>query len=131
MSSVAAAVAGKAAEAAIQGGRAACAALVKIVRERCHHDRQASEALEAACSAPGETAVAELARALERLAVTDPDFAGQLRDLWPRVVTELSADEGGVVNSVTGSVGGHLLQARDLHAEGGIHLGEIRGPEQR
>lgn len=130
MSSVAAAVAGKAAEAAVQGGHAACAALVKLVRARCHRDRQAGEALEAACSAPAEAAIAELTRALERLAAVDPDFAGQLRDLWPRVVTELSADSGGVVNSVTGSVAGHLLQARDLHVEGGLHFGETRGPAQ-
>jgi hypothetical protein len=35
-----------------------------------------------------------------------------------------------VVNSVTGSVGGHLLQARDLHVEGGLHFGETRSPDQ-
>jgi hypothetical protein len=51
---------------------------------------------------------------------------GQLRDLWPRVVAELSAESGGVVNSVNGSVGGNLLQARDLRVEGGLHFGETR-----
>jgi hypothetical protein len=119
-------VAGKAAEAALQGGRAACAALVKIVRDRCRHDKQAASALEAACSVKDEAAIAALARALERLAAGDADFAERLRDLWPRVVTELSASDGGVVNSVTGSVGGNLLQARDLRVEGGLHFGETR-----
>lgn len=129
MSSVAAAVAGKAAEAAVQGGRVACAALVKIVRERCHRDKRASEALEAACSAPAEAAIAELTWALERLAAADPVFVSQLRDLWPRVTIELS-DDSSVINSVTGSVGGHLLQARDVHIEGGLHFGETRGPDR-
>ena len=42
ISSVAAAVAGKAAEMAVQGGKDACAALVRLVRERFGHDREAA-----------------------------------------------------------------------------------------
>jgi len=131
MSSVAAAVAGKAAEAALHGGKAACTALVKLVRDRCRRDKKAGQALDAAVATRDEAAIAALALALERLAAADAGFGNRVRELWPRVVTELSADEGGVVNSVTGSVGGNLLQARDLRVEGGLHFGETHAPDQK
>jgi hypothetical protein len=131
VSSVAAVVAGKAAEAALQAGKAACTALIRLVRDRCHRDSQAAEALETACSTKDETAIALLTQALERLTTEDSEFADRLHDLWPRVVTELSADHGGVVNSMTGSVGGNLLQARDLQIEGGLHFGETRRSDQQ
>jgi len=46
-------------------------------------------------------------------------------------VTAFSAPTGcprddGTVNSNTGTVGGHLIQARDLHVEGGLRLGDIQ-----
>lgn len=131
MASVAAVVAGKLAEGALQGGRTACAALIKLVRDRCQRDKQAGKALEAAHATGDEKSVAALALVLERLTAADADFAGHIRSLWPQVVMELSADEGGVVNSVTGSVGGNLLQARDLKVEGGLHFGETQQPDQQ
>jgi hypothetical protein len=131
MLSVASALAGKAAESALAGAQSACAALVRTVRERFGRDKEAAAALDAACSRPDDgAAVAELAAALERVAATDASFAAQLRGLWPRVSQELSAREGGVVSSVTGTVGGHLIQARDLKVDGGLHLGDVRGPER-
>jgi hypothetical protein len=130
MSSVAAIVAGKVAEAALQGGKTACAALVQFVRERCQRDKQAAKALESA-QAGDEAAIAALGVVLERLASVDADFGVRVRELWPQVAMELSAADNGVVNSVTGSVGGNLLQARDLHVEGGLHFGETRHPDQQ
>jgi hypothetical protein len=130
MALVAAAVAGKLAEAAVQGGKTACAALIKLIRDRCQRDKQAAKALEAAHTTGDENAIAELTLALEHLAAADADFASRVRGLWPQAALELSAAEGGVVNSVTGTVGGNLLQARDLHLEGGLHFGETRPPDQ-
>jgi hypothetical protein len=43
----------------------------------------------------------------------------------------LSAGEGGVVNSATGPVGGHLMQARDVQVEGGLHFGDVQRPDER
>jgi hypothetical protein len=131
ISSIAAAVAGKAAELAVQGGKDACAALIRLVRERFGHDKAAQAALEEARRTPqDQTAVEHLALALERVAARDSGFATRLRELWPPAAAELAASEGGVVNSATGSVGGHLLQARDLKVEGGLHFGDVDRPTE-
>jgi hypothetical protein len=132
ISSIAAVVAGKAAEAAVQGGKSACAALVRLVRERFGRDKEATTALETARSNPENTAaVAGLALVLERLVLADAEFGAQIRELLPQAEAELSASEGGVVNSATGSVGGHLMQARDVQVEGGLHFGDVHRPGER
>ncbi len=129
MSSVAAAVAGKVAEAAIQGGQTACAALFRLVRERFGRGTAASAALEAARADPDdEGAVREVAVALERLAREDTAFDVRVRELWGQASAELSASEGGVINSATGSVGGHLMQAKEVHVQGGLHFGDVERP---
>jgi 2-polyprenyl-6-methoxyphenol hydroxylase-like FAD-dependent oxidoreductase len=129
--SIATAVAAKSAEVAVQGGKDACAALIRLIRERFRHDKDAAEALESAQrSHDDKAAVAGLAQALERLVSADADFASRVRDLWPRVAAELSASKGGVVNSATGFVGGHLMQARDVQVEGGLHFGDVRRPDE-
>jgi hypothetical protein len=131
ISSIAAVVAGKAAEAAVQGGMSACTALVRLVRERFSRDKEARTALEAAKSKPEDAAaVAGLALVLERLVLADAGFGARLRELWPQAAAELSAREGGVVNSATGSIGGHLMQARDVQVEGGLHFGDVQRPDQ-
>ena len=128
ISSVAAAVADRVAGMALQGGKEACAALVRLIRERFGRDKAAAAALEAACASPqDEAAIAHLALELERLILVDAHFATRVRELWPRVAAELSAGDGGVVNSVTGSVGGHLMQAGDVRVKGGLHFGDVRG----
>jgi hypothetical protein len=82
ISSIAAVVAGKAAEAAVQGGKSACAALVRLVRERFGRDKEATTALETARSNPENTAaVAGLALVLERLVLADAEFGAQIRKL--------------------------------------------------
>ena len=131
ISSIAAVVAGKAAEAALQAGKSACAALVRLVRERFSRDKEATAALEAARGNPEDAvAISGLALVLERLVRTDADFGARIRELWPRAAAELSASEGGVVNSATGSVGGHLMQARDVQVEGGLHFGDVQRPDR-
>jgi hypothetical protein len=131
ISAVAAAVAGKAAEAAVHAGKEACAALVRLVRDHLGRDKQAEATLELARSHPAdEAALAELTHALERLAAADRDFALRMRELWPRAAAELSVGEGAVMNSATGSVGGHLMQARDVRVEGGLHFGDVRSSKE-
>jgi hypothetical protein len=58
----------------------------------------------------------------------DTAFATQVCGLWQQASVELSAGDDGVVNSVTGAVSGHLIQARDLHVKGGINLGDVKPP---
>lgn len=45
-------------------------------------------------------------------------FAADLRAIWGHVLTQQRADNGGVVNGITGTVTGNVLQARDI--EGGV-----------
>ncbi|MGH3774027.1 MAG: hypothetical protein ACRDRW_21995 [Pseudonocardiaceae bacterium] len=59
---------------------------------------------------------AELARAES----SDPQFAADLRAIWGQVSTRQRADYGGVVNGITGTVSGNVLQARDI--EGGVRF---------
>jgi hypothetical protein len=111
----------------MEGGKKACAALVRLVRGRFSHDKAAVAVLERAQSDPeNDAAIATLALTIERLALADADFESRLRELWPAAAAELSASEGGVVNSATGSVGGHLMQARDVRVEGGLHFGDVQ-----
>jgi hypothetical protein len=80
MMAVASALAGKAAEAAVEGARGAWDALVRLVRGRFGRDRGAAAALEAAQAQPtDQAAVRELGQALERVASADSSFAGQMR----------------------------------------------------
>jgi hypothetical protein len=116
MTEVATVLATKATEAALSGGKKALTALIRLVRERFQHDPEAQEALEAAELQPGDAAaVAGLAQALNKLASEDPEFDAEIRELWPQV-----AIEADVVNTVTGTVGGHVVQARDI--QGGIRF---------
>jgi hypothetical protein len=122
MIAIAAAVAGKLTESLTTGAKAAMANLVRLVRARVAGDDAARSALADAERAPGDDArIAALATQLERLAGADPEFAGQLRHHWSQTNAHLHAHHGGVVNEVSGSVSGHVVQARDI--EGGIKFG--------
>jgi hypothetical protein len=124
MMAVASALAGKAAEAAVESGKSAWASLMRLVRTRFARDEAATVALRALEAQPQDPVrVRELALALERINASDAEFRGQLHTLWQSASVELAAQEGGVVNSVSGTVEGHLLQARDVRVEGGLHLG--------
>jgi hypothetical protein len=128
MLSVASAVAGRATEAAVDASKTALNALVRLVRERLGRSKPGQRAIQRADAAPENRAfVEELAQALEDAASADLGFAVQVRLLWPQAQTELHAQQGGVINTSTGTVGGHLVQARDMHVEGGLHLGNPPG----
>jgi hypothetical protein len=58
---------------------------------------------------------------LAQAVAEDPEFDAELRDLWRALSPHLDASHGGVVNSVSGTVEGNLVQARDVH--GGISFG--------
>jgi hypothetical protein len=129
MVAVASALAAKAADAVAGAAHEAWVRLVRLVRSRCGGDAPGAPALEAACSRPGDRdAVHELAVALDRAAAADPEFGVELRALWLEAAPHLSAAGASAVNVVTGTVGGHLIQARDLHVDGGLHLGNVNGP---
>jgi hypothetical protein len=124
MMSIATTLASKATDAVLDAGKSAWAALLRLVRGRFSTDGAASAALNRAQAAPDDSGrVQELALALERIVAVDADFGSRLHEWWAQFRPDLWAGDGGVVNSNTGTVAGHLIQARDIQARD-LHVGE-------
>lgn len=118
MMTVAAAVAAKAAEALVSAGHNAVTRLVHLVRDRFTKDPNEAEVFQAAAAEPtDEERVRALGELLERDARADRAFADHLHSLWSEARPEVVADNGVVVNQITGNVGGHAVQARDIHGD--------------
>jgi hypothetical protein len=123
LTAVALAMATKAVEGLTEGGKAAFAALAKLVRERFKRRASAQTALtEAEADPSDESRIQYLRDELAQTAADDPEFDRELRRLWRDVSSHSTANTGGVVNTVSGSVAGNVVQARDVH--GGISFGE-------
>lgn len=106
--SIAAALAGKGAT-----------GLYDLVKKKFAGSPQAAGVLDAAEDSPPDSAeVHALSEELARAESSDPQFAADLRAVWGQVSTRQRADHGGVVNGITGTVSGNVLQARDI--EGGV-----------
>ena len=121
---IAAALTGKAAGAIAARGASALRSMAELVRQHFDSESEVLDALEPAdADAEQERRTATLGAALERASVEDPQFAESLRTMWEHARTELHADHGGVVNEVSGSVGGHVVQARDV--TGGVSFGDV------
>jgi hypothetical protein len=128
MMAIAAALAGKAGEAVIDGGRGAWSSLVRLIRTRFAADPEATGILDTAQADPDDQDnVRELAETVDRIAIRDAEFAQRLRNLWPQAQADLRVGSD-VFNSNSGSVRGHLVQGRDIG--GGLHLGDVRSGEQ-
>ena len=69
-------------------------------------------------AAPGSPEVLALSAELAAAEATDPRFARELREAWGQVSIDQHVDNGGVVNQVTGTVTGKVVQARDI--QGGV-----------
>jgi multidrug resistance efflux pump len=125
---IAAALAGKAAVAAASGGASALRSMLDLVKRKFSTDPEAAKALDDAQAQPEDDGkIDALGAALDRAARDDPEFAQQLRSLWgqaqgDQAQVELIAHHDGVVNQVSGTVGGHVVQARDI--TGGVSLGK-------
>jgi len=125
MTAVAVAVAGKLTETLTAAAKTALGNLVNLVKRRFAGDDAAQHALTEAEKAPDDAdRVHELAKQLERLAAEDPKFAERLHGLWAQASAGLHAETGGVVNEISGSVSGHVVQARDI--QGGVSFGTGR-----
>lgn len=106
--SIAAALAGKGAT-----------GLYDLVKKKFAGSPQATRALDdVEGSPPDSPEVHALGEELTRAESSDPQFAADLRAMWGHVLTQQRADNGGVVNGITGTVSGNVLQARDI--EGGV-----------
>jgi hypothetical protein len=89
--------------------------LYELVKRRFGGRPDAAAELEAATGAqPDSPEVTALATRLADEESRDPAFATELRATWQQV----TAEQGGVVNQITGDVSGKVVQARDI--KGGI-----------
>ena len=122
LTTIAVTLATKTAEGLAAGGRAAFEALARLVRRRFEDRTAAQAALDEAetCSAK-DVRIEILRQALAQAVADDPAFEAELRDRWRALSPHLNASEGGVINSVSGTVEGNVVQARDVH--GGISFG--------
>ncbi|RSM76446.1 hypothetical protein DL991_24845 [Amycolatopsis sp. WAC 01375] len=91
------------------------AGLYKLVKEKFSEDPEATAALEAAEGAAEDSAeVRALATRLSTAEAEDPDFSERLHREWDKAGGN-RAETGGVVNTVSGTVSGKVVQARDVH----------------
>jgi post-segregation antitoxin (ccd killing protein) len=65
--------------------------------------------------------VRALAEARQRACATDLELRQHLHELWRQASAEAHADHNGVVNQITGLVGGNVVQTRDI--KGGLSFG--------
>jgi hypothetical protein len=132
LASIALMVATKATEGLSEAGRAAFAALARLVKRRFQGSGSAQAALTEAEADPADsTRLESLREELAQAAADDPAFDHQLRRLWQDLALHLEASAGGVVNNLSGPVGGNVVQARDI--QGGISFGgaSTRDPEPK
>lgn len=98
--------------AAAAAGRAVVG-LYTLIKAKFADDPDASAVLAAAEGAAEDSPqVRELAEALEAKQAADPAFGEQLRAEWAAAGQQ--AESGGVANRISGSVGGNVVQARDI-----------------
>lgn len=127
LAAVALTLATKAAEGLAEGGKAAFAALARLVRRQFEGHTSATVALVEAEAYPADDdRLRSLHDELVLAAAEDPEFRAQLQNLWRDLSPHLIANAGGVVNTISGSVEGHVVQARDVH--GGISFGNTEPP---
>jgi hypothetical protein len=85
--------------------------LYDLVKKKFSKDPDALKALEAAEADPGNAEpVKALAERLATAEAADPAFGEALRTGWSQ-----HAETGGVVNQISGTVHGNVLQTRDIH----------------
>lgn len=118
---IASALATKATDAATSAGRSAWVALVRLVRAKLAPAGNTPAVLRSALDHPDDPAsITALAEALTQAAADDPHFAAQLHTLWDRARTELAVADDGIINQISGTVHGNVIQARDVTMRGGI-----------
>jgi hypothetical protein len=105
--------------------------LISALREKLRGNPAARGALEISIENPADMAAGGRFLALLRdHTAKDAEFRAWLADTWSEVRPALEADASHSANLISGTVHGHVVQARDVH--GGIHLGPAdQGPPAR
>jgi hypothetical protein len=96
--------------------------LYELVKTKFANRKQALAALEAAKgTTSGSPQVEALATELHDAEQADVDFAKALRAEWDATQVNQHATDDGVSNQISGTVSGHVVQARDI--QGGVSFG--------
>jgi hypothetical protein len=115
LAAVAAAVASQTVEGLTDACRAAFTTLMRLVRDKVADLPSSAAVLAAAQAEPSDPERLGALRAeLQRAVAGSPQFADALACQWRQVSPVSQASGGGVVNTVTGDVGGPVVQARDI-----------------
>lgn len=121
--SIAAALASGVTTALTDGSKALVTRAAALVRERFRRNPSDEAALDTAVRLSNDPAAIEaLARLLDQRMRDDPRFADQLKALWEGVVPAVGPHHDEVSNTISGTVYGSAIQARDVH--GGITLND-------
>jgi hypothetical protein len=122
ISAIAVALVARVADGVAEGGKAAIEALTGSVRRKFeNHDAARSALADAAADPANDIKMGVLRQELAAAANEDRAFDANLRDIWRDVLSHLDASDGGMVNIISGTVHGNVVQARDVH--GGITFG--------
>lgn len=122
MAAVAATLVARTVDHLTEGGKAAFRALGRLVRGRLAGRPGGQETLTAAETNPTDQAAQQSLRGLlGRIAAEDPEFAATVRTIGQELGLSAGRTESPVSNHVSGSVGGNVVQARDVR--GGISFG--------
>ncbi|MEV4481697.1 hypothetical protein [Micromonospora coxensis] len=105
--------------------RSAVTGLTGFLKDRFRNEAAVRELAEATGRPPAPDTPRRLATLLEREALRDPTFDAEFRARFAQVQAVVAAHSGNVTNTVSGDIGGHVVQARDVH--GGISFGGERG----
>jgi hypothetical protein len=126
LTTIAFTLATKTAEGLAAGGRAAFESLARLVQNRFAGRASAQAALAESENDPAADGRIEvLRRALAEVVADNPAFEAELRDRWLALAPHVG---GNVINSVSGTVEGTVVQARDVH--GGISFGSPERTER-
>jgi hypothetical protein len=129
LTAVALTLATKAAEGLAEGGRAAFAALARLVRRQLDGRPSGTVALVEAQAHPTDPdRIRTLRDELALAGAEDPTFREEMQALWRDLSPHLIANADSVINTVSGEVAGHVVQARDIH--GGISFGQSEPPSR-
>ncbi|GAA4608402.1 hypothetical protein BJY16_006825 [Actinoplanes octamycinicus] len=118
---IAGAVAAKGAEMAVQQTPDAWRRFVAFVRDRLSREDRGAELLTAAEADQKPVVVEALAEEITRLRQADPTFDRALQQQWTAITVAPQTRSNQATNIVTGSVGGHLVQATEI--SGGVSFG--------
>lgn len=107
------------------GARSAVVGLAEFLQRRFRGEVAVQDLAQATGGAPPPETARRLAALLEREALRDPAFDVEFRARFAQVRAVVASQSGNVTNTVSGEIGGSVVQARDVH--GGISFGSDNG----